>query len=234
MAINVIIADLAGKRTAELPTVNYQYDIHQYLQITGIELPDYFAVDFCNLGDTSTITVVYGANGAQIPDSLFLTGKPIKAFIVLNGPNDSTQTRYEITLSPADRPARSGVTPTPAEKDTIDSLIEELNNGVGRAEAAAQSAEQDAGAADQSASDAEAWAVGQRGGQDVEQGDETFRNNSKFYAGVAGQHAEGAGFAFFHVDNATGKAYVTVSDNLVDNVSFSINNSTGKMEVTVA
>jgi hypothetical protein len=37
---------------------------------------------------------------------------------------------------------------------------------------------------------AEAWAVGQRGGVDVESGDPTYHNNSKYYAGMAGENAE--------------------------------------------
>lgn len=39
--------------------------------------------------------------------------------------------------------------------------------------------------AEDSASDAEAWAVGERGGQAVPQSDETYRNNAKFYANAA-------------------------------------------------
>ena len=43
----------------------------------------------------------------------------------------------------------------------------------------------------QAAEDAEAWAVGQRGGQDVPSTDPTFENNSKYWAEVAQQTAEG-------------------------------------------
>ena len=43
----------------------------------------------------------------------------------------------------------------------------------------------------QAAEDAEAWAIGQRGGQDVPSTDPTFENNSKYWAEVAQQAAEG-------------------------------------------
>lgn len=43
----------------------------------------------------------------------------------------------------------------------------------------------------QAAEDAEAWAIGQRGGQDVPSTDPTYENNSKYWAGVAQQAAEG-------------------------------------------
>lgn len=43
----------------------------------------------------------------------------------------------------------------------------------------------------QAAEDAEAWAIGQRGGQDVPSTDPTFENNSKYWAEVAQQAAQG-------------------------------------------
>lgn len=39
---------------------------------------------------------------------------------------------------------------------------------------------------------AEAWAVGERGGVPVSETDQTYHNNSKYYAGLAGQDAETA------------------------------------------
>ena len=41
-----------------------------------------------------------------------------------------------------------------------------------------------------SVKDAEAWAVGQRGGVDVVEGDPTYHNNAKYYAGQGEYHAE--------------------------------------------
>lgn len=43
-----------------------------------------------------------------------------------------------------------------------------------------------------SESNAEAWAVGERGGVPVTEPDQTYHNNSKYYAGLAGQDAETA------------------------------------------
>jgi len=49
--------------------------------------------------------------------------------------------------------------------------------------------QQQAAAADQSAEDAEAWAVGERGGEPVPVTDETYENNAKYYAEQAGETA---------------------------------------------
>ena len=51
-----------------------------------------------------------------------------------------------------------------------------------RAEAARETVESDTGDAQVAASNSEAWAVGQRNGTDVSIGDDTYHNNSKYYA----------------------------------------------------
>ncbi len=56
-------------------------------------------------------------------------------------------------------------------------------------------------AADASAEDAEAWAVGKRSGVDVEQDDETFNNNAKYYAQMAEQSASESGYISFYIDD---------------------------------
>lgn len=60
------------------------------------------------------------------------------------------------------------------------------------ADQSAGAAHNDAQAADASAEDAEAWAVGERGGQAVPATDETYQNNAKHYAGQASGSASAA------------------------------------------
>lgn len=71
------------------------------------------------------------------------------------------------------------------------------------------------------ASDSEAWAVGQRDGEDVLETDETWHNNSKYYSEVAAQHAAEDGFMAFYIDQNGDLIYqrttnVDVSFRLVD------------------
>jgi hypothetical protein len=86
-----------------------------------------------------------------------------------------------------ERPEVQYIEPTPAQKDVIDQAIEALNAAVGVAE-------DEAAKADQSAEEAEAWAVGKRDGMDVGPGDETYQNNAKYYAFLASQELEDAGY----------------------------------------
>lgn len=138
MSINTITATFGGMRKTMTLPVNYQYDISQVLEFRGIELPSYFEVDFCNEGDVDTITMIGSSGAVQIPDQFLATGRKVKAYIVLTE-DDSTQTRYEITIPVVERPARTETEPTPAEQSTIDQLIDALNDGVDAAEAAAAS-----------------------------------------------------------------------------------------------
>lgn len=83
---------------------------------------------------------------------------------------------------------------------------------------------------EQQAQNAEAWAVGQRGGVDVESTDPAYHNSAKYWAEFS---AESGGFAFFDIDDSTGEMMVTVSGELSQDVTFSINENSGELEVTV-
>ena len=65
-------------------------------------------------------------------------------------------------------------------------------NSASAASGSAETATQKASDAADSAEDSEAWAVGQRGGTDVDSSDETYHNNAKYWAEQA-QHASGGG-----------------------------------------
>lgn len=69
--------------------------------------------------------------------------------------------------------------------DVEPSVAEQVADLTFRAEEAAEDAEA-------SASDSEAWAVGERGGTPVTSEDETYHNNSKYYAGQAEDSADSA------------------------------------------
>lgn len=52
-------------------------------------------------------------------------------------------------------------------------------------------------------------------------------------AELAAQHAATSGWAWFSVNTEDGNAYVTVSDDLSDEVTFSVNTATGELEVVI-
>lgn len=123
------------------PSLQWQYNEKQYLVIKGLDLPEYYAVDFCNEGDADTITMTLTENGVEIPDQFLLTGKPLVAYVVVVD-GESVNTIGQITFPVNVRGRRTDISPEPAEQQQIDSLIGALNDGVSRAETAAEAAEQ--------------------------------------------------------------------------------------------
>lgn len=99
------------------------------------------------------------------------------------------------------------------------------------AELAQGKAEDAQAAAEGSAEDAEAWATGKRNGSDVPATDETYHNNAEFYADLAQQGAETAGYVYFEVDNSDGCMYVTTAGHIGEDVDFEVNEETGMLEV---
>ena len=132
MIYNKIPAVFSGtSRIAVADPVNYQYDVTQILVISGLELPEYYEVDFCNVGDAQTVTMIGTDDGVAIPDSFLATGKKIKAYIVVQGEDDgAVETRYEVTIPVNKRPERTDIQPTPAEQQQIDSLVAALEAAV--------------------------------------------------------------------------------------------------------
>lgn len=129
MIYNKIPVAFGVLRKASTPPINYQYDQKQILVIKGLELPEYYTVDFCNEGDTQTQSMVGTADGVEIPDEYLLTGKNVKAYIVITD-GESVQTRYEVTIPVKVRPARSDIEPTPEEQSVIDGLVAAMNTAV--------------------------------------------------------------------------------------------------------
>lgn len=190
MVFNRIQVAFGTLRKITGPALQWQYNEKQYLIINGLDLPEFYAVDFCNKGDADTITMPNTENGVEIPDQFLLTGKPLIAYVVVVD-GESVNTIAEITFPVNMRGTRTDMSPTPAEQQQIDQLIDTLNQAVSDSQASAEESERQAGISDERAKDSEAWAVGQRGGADVEDTDETYQNNAKYYAGEADRISRG-------------------------------------------
>lgn len=182
------------------PALQWQYNEKQYLVVKGLDLPEFYEVDFCNKGDATTIPMPSTAEGALIPDQFLLTGKPLVAYIVVVD-GESVNTIGEITFPVNVRGKRTDMSPTPAEQQQIEQLIASMNEAVENAADSAEESERQAGISGEYATDSEAWAVGQRGGTDVDSTDETYQNNSKYWSQLAQQAAGRDGWVSFYIDD---------------------------------
>ena len=149
MALNVTIAVIgSGCNAATASPSLAQWDRGQILQISGVELPETYKVEFSN-GDTlEAIPAIGTAEGVEIPDKLLYSSSPIRAYIVLSEAEGERNTEYWVTIYVKPREIPEGIEPDPAQQDVIDDLIAQLNTGVGKAEDAADAAEAFAGEAE--------------------------------------------------------------------------------------
>ena len=157
----------------------WQYDYGQIIEFEGVELPETFEVHFGNEQDIGKAKQALGSNNrVTVPDEYLTAGKYLYAWIFLHTGQDDGETEYRITIPVRKRPLPDPTEPTPVQQDIITTAIAALNDGVTRSETAAENAE--------------AWAVGQRNGEDVPPEDETYENNAKYYAGNAHESATNA------------------------------------------
>lgn len=134
---NVIPVHLVDPPGTAFTRFAFRYDTGMVLLPLDRELPHTYQVDFAN-DDTSgtSITQIGDENGVSVPSQFFEDGANVWAFIWLTDGN-SGYTRYKVCVSLIGRPERTNEEPTPEEQSAIDQAIAALNDGVGRAEAAA-------------------------------------------------------------------------------------------------
>lgn len=200
MTYKTITVTFGAVRKITGPALQWQYNEKQYLVINGLDLPEVYAVDFMNKGDDETITMTPTEDGVLIPDQFLLDGRPLIAYIVVID-GESVNTIAQATFPVNTRGRRTDISPTPAEQQQIDQLIDSMNEAVENAANSAEESERQAGISGEYATDSEAWAVGQRDGTDVDATDETYHNNSKYWSQMAQQAAGKDGWVSFYIDD---------------------------------
>lgn len=122
----------------------WQYDYGQELQLVGFGdmLPKNFEAHFSGvLKDGSAVTQIGTDGVVRIPDGCLKQGGFVTCWLFLHDAETDGETRYLIEIPVKGRAAISNVTPTPDEISTISQVINALNAGVEKAEAAQEAAE---------------------------------------------------------------------------------------------
>ena len=151
MQRNVITAVFGANREARTQT-RYRYDYGQVLMLNGIvDLPVYYEMHFAKSPTAAEALRVMGTSeGVSIPDSLFQTAGDICAWVYVHTGDSDGETVYRAIIPVTDRPKPEEPTEPPVDPDIIEQAITALNENVGKAEAAADSAEASASAASDS------------------------------------------------------------------------------------
>jgi len=161
MALNVTTAVFGENcNTATASPSLAQWDTEQVLQISGIDLPDSYKVEFSTVYTRNAIPVIGDASGVTIPNVLLQRSAPITAYVVLYGENGGRNREYWITIHITPGQPPETITPDPEQEDVIDQAIAALNNGVARTEAAAGEAEAASQAVQDMGVEAETLAAG--------------------------------------------------------------------------
>ena len=153
---NIITAEFGNSRAAKTRPI-FEYNAKQILQFPDLDLPDVYEVHMCNEGDEETKTAIGNANGVQIYNEYLRTGRNVIAYIVLHAEPDSRETEYMAIIPIKYRPVDGDAPPDPEQEDYIGQIITELNNGVDRAEAAAEEAERHAEEAERQVEEAQRY-----------------------------------------------------------------------------
>lgn len=183
---NIVIAPFGGSRSVTVRPL-YQYDYGQILKFSGLILPAAYEVHFAGDPNGVAITQIGGDTGVAIPDSLLENSGNIYAWVYLHTGTGDGETRYTAKIPVKARPTPETLNPSTAQQNAIEEAINALNAADGVAELFAD-------VADERSKDAEAWATGRRGNVPVPPGDETFRNNARYYSDLAQQAMQESGY----------------------------------------
>lgn len=152
---NIITAVFGAAREVKTNPV-WRIDRGMKLQISGLDLPDYYQVHFSNVPvQGEAIPVLASSDTVDIPDQYFESGQDIYAWIYLTPAEGVGYTIRRVTIPVKARPDISGDEPTPAQESIIDTAIAALNENVDIAETSAQTAQDAATRAETAASNIE-------------------------------------------------------------------------------
>lgn len=128
-----------------------QYAYGQVLKISGLHLPTSFDADISNKGDKQAKAVIGTDNELPIDDAFFLSGKDVIVMINVHAADKDGRTKYIIRIPVEKRPERADIELEPVEQDAISVAIATLNEAVEQTSASAESAENSANRAHESA-----------------------------------------------------------------------------------
>ena len=183
------------------------FPVHIFRSLQADTIPDPYGdivdtiVDLASATEQNA-TEAAGSAAAAAQSAVDASGSAGAALISANNAARSEQGAADSAREAAASERNAGASESNAAASERNAGASEL--AAGRSE---QNASNSASAANNRALDSEAWAIGKRGGEDVDQSDPTHNNNSKWYAEMAGQHAHDSGYIFVEIED--GDLYIT-------------------------
>lgn len=181
----------------------WQWDYGQILKITGLDLPQAFEVHFSNSRKSGETVTQIGTDNQVVIPDMYLTSGAA-IYAFIFLHDGLTDGETEYVINV---PVRER--PEPSDIEPTPEQQDVITQAIAALNTAVTQTGQDAASAAQSADEAEDWAH------------------------AAEQSADAAGYAKFDIDDSDGQMYVTVANNLNNDLTFSIDESTGNLEVII-
>jgi len=181
----------------------WQYDYGQILQITGLDLPQAFEVHFSNSRKSGETVTQIGTDNQVTIPDMYLTSGA-DIFAFVFLHDGTDDGETEYVIK---IPVRERPEPSDIEPTPVQQDV--ITEAIAALNSAVTQTGEDAASAAQSADEAEEW------------------------ANKAAQSAEAAGYAEFAINDEDGQMYVTVANNLDNDLTFAINENLGELEVTI-
>ena len=181
----------------------WQWDYGQILQITGLDLPQAFEVHFSNSRKSGETITQIGTDNQVTIPDMYLTSGA-DIYAFIFLHDGLTDGETEYVIK---IPVRER--PEPSDIAPTPEQQDAITEAIAALNTGVTQAGAFAASAAQSADEAEEW------------------------ANKAAQSADAAGYAKFDIDDSDGQMYVTVANNLNNDLTFSIDESTGNLEVII-
>lgn len=133
MVDNVITVSIGNSRKITTRPA-WLTDKGMILRFVGLDLPNYYVVDFARSLTEQALPVIGTPEGVAIPSELFHNSDKIFAWLRLTRGDNVHYTVYQITIPLQQRSEISNVQPTPEQEDIIDQAIDALNEAVASTE----------------------------------------------------------------------------------------------------
>jgi len=181
----------------------WQWDYGQILQIDGLDLPQAFEVHFSNSRKSGETITQIGTDNQVTIPDMYLTSGA-DIFAFVFLHDGTDDGETEYVIK---IPVRERPEPSDIEPTPVQQDV--ITEAIAALNSAVTQTGEDAASAAQSADEAEEW------------------------ANKAAQSAEAAGYAEFAINDEDGQMYVTVANNLDNDLTFAINENLGELEVTI-
>ncbi len=224
--MRTITASFSGGQTFVTTESLWQFDYGFILVLEGLELPAYYEVHFSHTFTQLADVNIGDANGVAIDDKFLRHDGYLYAWVYLHDEVTDGYTKYQVKIPIAKRAQPPEDPPSQEQEEALAQAIAALNEQTGRAEDAAEEAEQHKTDAEDAALLAQSWA---EGGTNTREGEDL--DNSKFWAMVAQQGAGRSGYLYTYIDEETGQLMVIIARDLEQDIRLQINENTGELEV---